>query len=168
MEPALLLNATYEPLSVVSWKKAITLVILGKAEMLEPQDRPVRSATMTFALPSVLRLTSRVKVPRQTVQFSRINVYRRDGFKCQYCTRKFPVSKLTFDHVLPSSRGGQTTWENIVTSCENCNRIKGDRTPREAQMPLLLAPKEPRWWPFSMGSWDIADHPERWHPYMWM
>ncbi len=167
MEPALLLNATYEPLSVVDWKKAITLVLLGKAEVLEPQDRPVRSATRTFELPSVLRLYSRVKVPRRAVQFSRTNIYRRDGYTCQYCVNKFPCSMLTFDHVLPRSRGGQTTWENIVTSCEECNRRKGDRLPSEAEMPLASKPKEPRWWPFSSASWDYGEYHERWKPYMW-
>ena len=109
MEPALLLNATYEPLSIVSWKKAITLVLMDKAEILEPQDNEVSSASRSFALPSVLRLYARVKVPRRSVQFSRSNVYRRDGFRCQYCERKHPVSSLTFDHVMPRSRGGQTT-----------------------------------------------------------
>lgn len=168
MEPALLLNATYEPLSIVSWKKAITLVLLNKAEMLEPQDREVSSATRAFVLPSVLRLYSRVKVPRRAVQFSRSNVYRRDNFRCQYCERKYPVSSLTFDHVIPRSRGGQTTWENIVTSCEDCNRLKGDRTPAEARMPLASKPKEPRWWPFSSGSWDYGDYSDRWKTYMWI
>ena len=168
MESALLLNATYEPLSVVSWKKAITLVLLGKAEMLEPQTKPVHSATRSFQLPSVLRLLQRVRVPRRTVQFTRSNVYRRDGFRCQYCDTKFSAGKLTFDHVFPRSRGGQTSWDNIVTSCEPCNRIKGDRTPTEAKMPLPKQPKEPKWWPFSTGAWDVADHPDGWKPYMWM
>jgi 5-methylcytosine-specific restriction endonuclease McrA len=168
MEPALLLNATYEPLSVVSWKKAITLVLLDKAEILEPQEREVRSATRSFTLPSVLRLYSRVKVPRRTIQFSRANVYRRDGYRCQYCEVKYPVSRLTFDHVVPRSRGGQTTWENIVTSCSECNRVKGDRTPKEAQMPLASTPKEPKWWPFSSGAWDYGDYNERWKTYMWI
>jgi len=168
MEPALLLNATYEPLSIVDWKKAITLVLLGKAEIVEPQDRAVRSATRSHELPSVLRLYARVKVPRRSVQFSRSNVYRRDSYQCQYCTRKYPVSMLTFDHVLPRSRGGLTSWENIVTSCEECNRQKGDRTPLEAGMPLRSKPKEPRWWPFSSGSWDYGDYQERWKTYMWI
>ena len=168
MEPALLLNATYEPLSIVSWKKAITLVLLQKAEMLEPQARGVSSATRTFTLPSVLRLYSRVKVPRRAVQFSRANVYRRDGYRCQYCERKFAVSELTFDHVVPRSRGGLTTWDNIVTSCEPCNRLKGDRTPTEARMPLATKPREPKWWPFSSGSWDFGDYSDHWKPYMWI
>ncbi|QED25752.1 HNH endonuclease [Microvenator marinus] len=167
MEPALLLNATYEPLLVVDWKKAITLVILGKAEVLAAQDNSVRSATDEFLLPSVLRLFSRVRVPRRAVQFSRGNVYRRDGHRCQYCGVDQHETTLTFDHVLPRSRGGQTTWENIVTSCEPCNRRKGDLTPLEAEMPLLSKPKEPKWWPFSTSQWD-GHHPERWKPYLWI
>lgn len=167
MKPALLLNATYEPLSIVSWKKAITLLILGKAEMIEAQKRVVRSATQAFKLPSVLRLVRRVTVPRSRVQFSRDNVYRRDGFQCQYCGERFRKDELTFDHVLPRSRGGETNWTNIVTSCRPCNRAKGDRTPSEATMPLLSKPKEPRWWPFSASSARFEEHPEEWKPYLW-
>lgn len=167
MEPALLLNATYEPLLVINWRKAITLVILGKAEILEPQVKRVRSATATHELPSVLRLVKRVKVPRKSVQFSRSNVYRRDDYQCQYCGVSSRSAVLTFDHVMPRSRGGGTSWENIVTSCETCNRRKGDRTPQEARMPLLSKPKEPRWWPFSLSTFD-GDHPEHWKPYLWV
>lgn len=169
MEPSLLLNATYEPIKIISWKKAITLVFLGKAEMLERQTQEVRSARESFAAPSVLRLLRRVRVPRKPVQFSRANVYRRDSFVCQYCQNKFSPSRLTFDHVMPRSRGGETSWVNIVTSCQECNRIKGDRTPSEAGMPLLKAPKEPRWAPFVLGGVGIdGNHPEVWTPYLWM
>jgi 5-methylcytosine-specific restriction endonuclease McrA len=167
MNPALLLNATYEPLSVVSWKKAITLLILGKAEMIAEQSSVVHSATRVFRLPSVLRLLRRVSVPRSRVQFSRVNVYRRDGFSCQYCGVYFRKEELTFDHVLPRSRGGQAEWTNIVTSCRPCNRVKGDRTPDEAEMPLLNQPSEPRWWPFSSSSARFEEHPEEWKPYLW-
>ena len=167
MNPALLLNASYEPLTVVSWKKAIPLLLLGKAEMLTPQSATVRSATQTFELPSVLRLFQRVRVPRHRVQFSRSNVYRRDGFRCQYCGKKFGPCDLTFDHVLPRSRGGETTWANIATSCQPCNRRKGDRTPSEARMPLLSTPQEPRWWPFSASCGMVDNHPEEWRPYLW-
>ena len=107
MEPALLLNATYEPIKIISWKKAITLLFLGKAEMLERQDEDIHSTNDVHALPSVLRLYRRVRVPRKPVQFSRGNVYRRDGYTCQYCAQKFSPSQLTFDHVMPRSRGGQ-------------------------------------------------------------
>lgn len=168
MEPALLLNATYEPIKIISWKKAITLVFLGKAEMLERQDRDIHTISETYPLPSVLRLMRRVRVPRKPVQFSRGNVYRRDAYTCQYCEEDFSPSWLTFDHVMPRSRGGETSWVNIVTSCQTCNRIKGDRTPAEAGMPLLRPPKEPRWSPFSLGgSGSDGNHPEAWRPYLW-
>lgn len=167
MEPALLLNATYEPIKIISWKKAITLLFLGKAEMLERQDEEVYSTNRSYALPCVLRLQRRVRVPRKPVQFSRGNVYRRDGFTCQYCTLKFAPSLLTFDHVMPRSRGGDTSWLNIVSSCQECNRVKGDRTPAEAGMPLLKLPKEPRWSPFTSGSEEYGRQPEKWRPYLW-
>lgn len=167
MEPALLLNSTYEPILVIDWKKAITLVVLGKAEILVHQDARVRSASDFHTLPSVLRLHRRVRVPRRTVQFSRANVYRRDGYMCQYCGTSNREATLTFDHVVPKSRGGLTTWENIVTSCESCNREKGDLTPDEAKMTLLQRPREPKWWPFTMSPWD-GQQPDRWKPYLWV
>lgn len=167
MEPALLLNASYEPLSIVNWKKAITLLWLGKAEVIVSHPRAIRSATETLWLPSVLRLQRRVRVPRHRVHFSRHNVYRRDGYRCQYCAKRFAASDLTFDHVLPRSRGGETNWINIVTSCQPCNRLKCSRTPAEAGMPLLQQPREPRWWPFSAGAGNLDEHPEDWKPYLW-
>lgn len=166
MEPALLLNATYEPLLVINWRKAITMVLLGKAETIEAQSMRVRSASASHELPSVLRLRRRVKVPRKSVRFSRSNVYRRDEYKCQYCGAA-RGAVLTFDHVIPRSRGGDTTWENIVTSCARCNRKKGDQTPAEAGMSLETKPIEPRWWPFSLSSFD-GKHPELWEPYLWV
>lgn len=168
MKPALLLNATYEPLAVVSWKKAITMVLVGKAQPIEHHDRHVRSASDSWLLPSVLRLFRRVKIPKRHIAFTRRNVYKRDNFECQYCGEKFPPADLTFDHVFPQSRGGETDWENIVTACQPCNRIKGDRTPREADMPLESEPKEPQWWPFSENSVQLNDHPESWKPYLWI
>ncbi len=168
MEPALLLNASYEPLSIVNWKKAIILLLRGKAEMLVSHPRQIRSATQSYELPSVLRLQRRVRIPRRRINFSRHNVYRRDNFACQYCGKRFAAVDLTFDHVIPRSRGGETSWTNIVTSCQPCNRLKCSRTPREAQMPLLNQPSEPRWWPFSASAGNLDDHPKDWRPYLWV
>jgi len=161
------LNATYEPIKVISWQKAITLVLLGKAELIERQETMVRTSTRKYELPAVLRLVRRVRVPRKPVQFSRANIYRRDKFICQYCGGTFAPAVLTFDHVMPRSRGGDTSWTNIVTSCGNCNRLKGDRTPEEAGMPLLNEPKEPKWWPFALGSGYNESTPAEWRPYLW-
>ena len=165
--PALLLNATYEPLKVIPWQKAITLLILGKAEMIEMQEARVNTATRKFDLPSVLRLVKRVKVPRKPVQFSRSNLYKRDDYRCQYCEQHFGPSALTFDHVMPRSRGGATDWLNIVAACQPCNRVKGDRTPEEANMPLFKKPKEPKWLPFAYNSGHGEPHRDEWKPYLW-
>ncbi|MFB6263551.1 MAG: HNH endonuclease, partial [Bradymonadaceae bacterium] len=145
----------------------ITLMLLDKARVLEHHDIEVHSADETYQLPSVLRLKRRVEVPRRRVQFSRRNVYRRDGFCCQYCGRQLPVEQLTFDHVVPQSRGGPTNWTNIVTSCAPCNRRKADRTPDEADMTLDSDPERPQWWPFTEGSDNFEKHPETWRPYLW-
>ena len=167
MEPALLLNATYEPIKIISWKKAITLLFLGKVEMLERHDRDIRTLHRSYALPSVVRLQRRVRVPRRPVQFSRHNIYRRDDYTCQYCARVFAPQQLTFDHIMPRSRGGDKSWVNIVTACQRCNRFKGNRTPEEANMPLLRLPKEPRWSPFSLDG-TLGVTPENWKPYLWI
>ena len=166
MEPALLLNATYEPIKIISWKKAITLLFLGKVEMLERHDRDIRTMHRSYALPSVVRLTRRVKVTRKPVQFSRHNIYKRDDYTCQYCGKLHGPAQLTFDHVYPRSRGGEKSWMNIVTACQQCNRRKGNRTPEEANMPLLKTPKEPRWSPFSLDG-SIGHAPESWQAYLW-
>ena len=134
MEQTLLLNATYEPLRVVHWQKAITLWCQGKVEIVSTYDREVRSVTFSIKLPSVIRLLRRIRVRRtvEYVPFSRANIYARDNHSCQYCGDAFPTSELTFDHVVPVAQGGRKDWENIVTCCITCNRRKGGRTPEQA------------------------------------
>ena len=118
MEQTLLLNATYEPLKVVDWRKAITLWYQGKVEVVSVYDRKVSSVTLSLKLPSVIRLISYIKIQKRFdyVSFSRANLYARDDYACQYCRKRFPVSELTFDHVVPVSQGGRKNWENIVNS----------------------------------------------------
>ncbi|HEY5907466.1 MAG TPA: HNH endonuclease, partial [Vicinamibacteria bacterium] len=139
MEHTLVLNATYEPLRIVSWQKAITLLFQGKVEVLAHYDREIRGVTVRVKLPSVLRLLRhvRMKRPFAEVPFSRPNVYARDDYRCQYCGDRFPTSELTFDHVIPVARAGHKGWDNIVTCCVACNRKKGDRTPEQAGMKLV-------------------------------
>ena len=134
MEQALLLNASYEPLKVVHWQKAITLWCQGKVEVIAVHDREIRAVSFSVKLPSVIRLLRFVRIKRQFdyVPFSRANIYARDHHTCQYCHEKFPTSELTFDHVVPVAHGGRKDWENIVTCCVGCNRRKGGRTPGEA------------------------------------
>ena len=146
MEQTLLLNATYEPLKVVHWQKAVTLWCQGKVEVISSYDREVRSPSFSFKLPSVIRLLRYIKIKRNIdyVPFSRANIYARDDHSCQYCGDVFPTSDLTFDHVVPVAQGGRKDWENIVTCCVSCNRRKGGRTPAEAGMHLIRVPKTAR------------------------
>ncbi|GAB4231266.1 MAG: HNH endonuclease [Acidobacteriota bacterium] len=145
MQQTLLLNATYEPLQVVSWKRAVRLYFQEKVEVLEVYDRVIRSVRLTIAVPAVVRLLYYVPLHqrRNGLRFSRRNVFLRDRFRCQYCGRQLPASQLTCDHVIPVARGGATTWENVVTSCIPCNRYKGNRTPEEAGMSLRRTPVAP-------------------------
>ena len=134
MEQTLLLNATYEPLKIVHWQKAVTLWVQGKVEIISVYDREVRSVSFTFRLPSVIRLLRRIRIRRKFdyVPFSRANIYARDHYTCQYCGHVFPTGDLTFDHVVPVAQSGRKDWENIVTCCITCNRRKGGRTPEQA------------------------------------
>lgn len=145
MEQTLVLNATFEPLKVVDWQRAVTLLVQGKVEVVEEHDRVIRSVSWTFKLPSVVRLLQFVRLKRRPqVQFTRANIYQRDDYTCQYCAKQFGPEDLTFDHVKPVAYGGTRGWENIVTACEPCNRKKGARTPEEAGMTLLRRPLRPR------------------------
>jgi 5-methylcytosine-specific restriction endonuclease McrA len=140
----LLLNASFEPLTVISWQRAITLLFMGKVEVIEEyQEHNIHSVSMQMAMPAVVRLLRYVKRRYFGLRFSRQNIYARDAFHCQYCSEYYTEDELTFDHVMPRSRGGKTCWENIVTCCVDCNRKKGNRTPDEAGMRLLNRPQKP-------------------------
>ena len=168
MEQTLVLNASYEPLRIVSWQKAMTLLFQGKVEVIAVHDREIRGVTVRLQMPSVMRLLRHVRVKRafSEVPFSRANVYARDGHRCQYCQRRFAPGSLTFDHVLPVARGGQKAWDNIVTCCIPCNRKKGDRTPDEAGMHLVRRPQRPRGWPHLTLSLGLHRAPESWRDYL--
>ena len=163
MVSTLLLNASYEPMKVIPWERAIVLVLLGKVELVEAHDHVVRSASLELSMPSVVRLTRFARGRRKGVKFSRLNVYRRDGFACQYCGKAPGTSALTFDHVVPRARGGRTEWTNIVTACVACNATKADRTPEEARMALRRYPARPAYMP-AVDARD-AQH-ENWKPWL--
>jgi len=140
-DKVLVLNATYEPLNVCSARRAIVLVLKQKAEAIEASGRVFHSAESAFPLPAVIRLSCFVRVPHgKTRRVSRRAVLARDRHSCQYCGSRF---HLTIDHIIPRSRGGESTWENIVTSCAPCNSRKGDRMPFEANMRLRSKPRPP-------------------------
>ena len=134
----LVLNASYEPLNICNWKRAVVLVFKGKAEQVEGSGKIVYA---NFNLPVVIRLRRYVKVPYKEIPLTRRNLMYRDNFSCQYCGVK--TTDLTIDHVIPSSRGGVDSWENVVACCQKCNVKKGNRTPREVGMHLLKRPKVP-------------------------
>ena len=169
MEQTLLLNATYEPLKVVDWRKAITMLCQGKVEVVSEYDREVRSVSVTFKLPSVIRLLRYITVKRRIdyVPFSRANIYARDDHRCQYCGAMHPVGDLTFDHVVPVSQGGKKNWENIVTSCIDCNRRKGGRTPVQAGMRVIRQPSRPSRSPVVRLAFGLRNAPENWRDYFY-
>jgi 5-methylcytosine-specific restriction endonuclease McrA len=169
MEQTLVLNATYEPLRIVSWQKAITLLFQGKVEVIAVYDREIRGVTVRVKLPSVLRLLRHVRMKRRfyEVPFSRSNVYGRDDHRCQYCAQRFSPAQLTFDHVMPVARGGHKGWDNIVTCCIPCNRRKGNRTPEEAGLRLIRRPRRPEALPALSMSLGLRRAPESWRDYLY-
>jgi 5-methylcytosine-specific restriction endonuclease McrA len=168
MEWTLLLNATFEPLKVVTWKKAVTMVVLGKVEVVEEYGRVIRGVTSVLPLPAVIRLHRFIRRRTPFVKFSRQNLYVRDRGRCQYCGTPFDQKQLTYDHVVPRSKGGQTEWTNVVTCCMACNLKKGGRTPEEAGMSLLRKPKVPIWIPLLAMSLGIEKTPDPWKDYLYL
>jgi 5-methylcytosine-specific restriction endonuclease McrA len=134
----LLLNVSYEPLNVCSWKRAITLILKGKAEQLEHNGKLINNA---IECPSVIRLKHFVIVPYKDIPLTRRNVLHRDEYACQYCGKT--NQPLTVDHIIPRSRGGKHYWNNVVAACLKCNNKKGNKTPKEANMTLTCNPTTP-------------------------
>ena len=168
MSHALVLNASFEPLHIVSWQKALQLLFQGKVEVIEESDHEVRTVRLTIRVPAVLRLLQYVPLTKkkQIVRFSRINVFLRDHHRCQYCGKHFAKHQLTLDHVTPIVQGGQKSWENIVTACKPCNQRKGGRTPSQANMKLIRKPNQPHWLPASGFTLGISSAPDRWRIYL--
>lgn len=147
MEATLLLNASFEPIKIISWQRAITLMFLNKVEVVDTYERDIRSVSVAIKMPAVVRLLRYVKLQKRRPPLSRLNLLARDGFRCQYCLSDLAYKESTIDHVLPRSQGGTTHWRNVVTACHQCNRKKGGRTPQQAQMALAAEPYEPDWLP---------------------
>ncbi len=164
MEQVLVLNQNLEPLNVCNIRRALVLVFCGKAEVLVCNHRLVHTVSRTFECPSVIRLQTLVRRPLPQVRLTRREVFRRDGYTCQYCGQH--TSHPTLDHVVPRHRGGQHTWENLVTACTRCNHRKGGRPLEEAGMRLLRAPVRPRSSPYYfLESWR-QHSPAEWGPFL--
>ena len=163
MQQVLVLNASYEPLNVTTVRRAHVLVFKGKAEVIEELDNVLHSATSTFPWPHVIRLVQYVRVPRAVQRkISRRALFARDSWRCVYCGSA--GGRLTLDHVQPRSRGGESSWENVVTSCAPCNHRKGNRTLQEARMELRFPPRAPT--PVLFITLAAPKIPDGWRPYL--
>jgi len=159
--PALVLNAdfrplSYFPLSLWSWQEAVKAVVSERVNVVSEYDREIHSPTRGLRLPSVISLKEYIPAARRPA-FTRFNVFLRDRFSCQYCGSPFPTHDLTFDHVIPRSRGGRTTWTHVVTACAPCNLRKGNQLPRQVGM-LPLTP------PFQPSSTQLQEHGRQFPP----
>jgi 5-methylcytosine-specific restriction endonuclease McrA len=139
--PVLVLNASYEPINICGARRALVLVLKGVARTEEEQGAILHAARVRVPMPSVIRLLEYRRIPHQTRALSRKNILLRDRNTCQYCAQVLPSSELTLDHVIPRSRGGLSTWENLVACCHLCNRRKGNHYVHEANMKLLREPR---------------------------
>lgn len=139
----LILNQSFEPLQVCTARRAVVLLFTGKAERVEDTPRVLRSPSLVFVLPSVIRLHRYIRRPaRPAIAFTKKNILKRDGYTCQYCGRN-GGERMTIDHVIPRSSGGRTVWENVVSACRTCNLRKGNKPPEAVGMRLLRAPAKP-------------------------
>ena len=178
----LVLNRSYLPVHVTSARRAFTLLYQGIARVVNEQYQTFDFAEWSqlgaardaeavgtpggrIRIPRVIALVAFDRLPKRHVRFSRINLMARDGFQCQYCGRRPHRAELNLDHVVPRSLGGRSTWENVVTSCVDCNRRKGGRTPRQAHLKLLRKPERPRWTPLANLMWSSVRYQE-WRPFL--
>ncbi|MGC8603819.1 MAG: HNH endonuclease [Desulfomonilaceae bacterium] len=144
MEAVIVLNAGYEFMGLISWRRAMTLLFSGKVEVLKESDRVVRTVSKSFRIPAVIRLLKFIRqIYRREVPFSRKNILIRDAYTCQYCGYNFLPNELTVDHIIPKVQGGENKWTNVVACCRVCNVKKGGRTPRQAGMSLVRQPFKP-------------------------
>jgi 5-methylcytosine-specific restriction endonuclease McrA len=161
----LVLNQNYEPLSVCSARRAIVLLFLGKAELIETYDgAKIRSVLQSFPLPSVVRLDRFIKAPRKRILLTRKNVLIRDSHTCCYCGSN--KGSMTVDHIIPKNIGGGDSWENLACACDKCNNKKGGRTLVQAGMKLLRKPTRPNHITYIQRFVGVTD--SRWKPYLFM
>lgn len=161
--PVLLLNQNYEPLTILKVRRAISLIYLGKVDLIEKEEeRVLHSIQLAYPTPSIIRLRYYVHIKRKEIPLTKKNVIKRDNHQCQYCGRR--TGMLTTDHIMPKSRGGEETWENLVCACLECNNRKGSQTPQAAGMMLLRKPKKPNYFTFALR--EIGNPNEKWRPFL--
>jgi 5-methylcytosine-specific restriction endonuclease McrA len=157
----LLLTPWYFPIKVLRWQDAVKMKYEETVDVVVEYDDLIRSPSVTWRMPAVVRLRKMARTDSRGVKFSRRNVYQRDGYSCQYCGAKKPVRELSYDHVVPRSVGGRTSWENIVTACKACNSRKDDQTCDEAGMWPSRPPRRPRTLPLGPPLFD-REVPREW------
>ena len=162
----LVIDSAWRPIRAIGWERAMTLDLGDRVEVLEYYDRMVHTATAAFPLPAVVRARKYVSKHPARVNVSRRNVMIRDGSCCQYCGARSPSSGLTLDHVVPRSRGGASSWDNLVACCATCNRKKADRTPAEAKMPLIARPRVPDAVELGRDGLSLTAPPPEWVGYL--
>lgn len=160
----LVLNQNFEPLSICNVKRAIILIYLGKAEIIEHDSKAIRAIGWSYPLPLVVRLIVYIRIPHKKVILSRKNIIKRDNHQCQYCGER--LAPMTVDHVIPKTFGGKETWDNLVCACVSCNNKKGNQTPEQAGLSLLRMPVKPTHLTFIKHFVGIRS--EKWKPYLFM
>lgn len=161
-DKVLVLNQDYSPLTLCTVSRAFLLVYLEKAELLAADKEGVlRSVSISFPKPSVIKIKNYVHVPYKGVVLTRYNIFKRDGYQCQYCGT---TKDLTLDHLIPRSKGGKSTWNNLVTACKKCNSKKGDSNPKEAGLVLKKPPFKPSYIMFLKNS--VGGIKDDWQPYL--
>jgi 5-methylcytosine-specific restriction endonuclease McrA len=159
----LVLNKQYVPVAEVDWRRGFTLAFCQKADVLEFYEHIVRTPTQEFFVPAVIVLRDYAKVPKAKVTYSKRVVFERDDYTCQYCQKKLCHQSATIDHIIPRSKGGQTTFDNTVTSCFRCNNKKGQRLLNQTNFKLANRPEAPSKAYFSLRYGRLA---EEWLPYI--
>ena len=163
--PVLVLNQNYEPLNICKVRRAVTLIYQNKAEMLEDGAGYIHTSSVDVPVPSVIRLPYLIKRPfRIERKLTRYEIFNRDHYTCQYCGKQ--TKQLTIDHIIPRYRGGQHTWENVVSACATCNRRKAGGTPKEANMKLIREPAPPRGGPLYTVPYRYLQNRDEWRKYM--
>lgn len=166
-EQTLVLDPSYRPVEVVHWTRAVALWFQDKVEVVREYDGFVRSTTLVIKIPAVVRLLRAIRKVKKPVKFSRVNIYGRDDYRCQYCGKRRTMNELTYDHVVPRSQGGKTTWDNIVTACGECNGRKAGRTPEQAGMRLMKRPSQPTAVPAVTIQLSRKSAPDAWRDFMY-
>jgi 5-methylcytosine-specific restriction endonuclease McrA len=162
--PCLVLNQSYEPLNVCRARRALSMIFNGKAEMLENGTGYMHTASTSFPIPTVIRLAYLIKRPRPQPKLTRVEIFNRDHYTCQYCGKQ--SHQLTLDHVIPRHQGGRHTWENLASACAYCNRKKAGRTPEQARMKLFKTPVRPMGGIYLNIPYELLESQVHWQKYL--